>query len=114
MNKFKIGLLLAVLSLGVFVSCNKNNDVLEGGSNKDLKSASNDTYLLSVMNDPDMDQFDKASVLLNENQLSSVICKKLISDSYSPYIIEVVLASQITLENDVLIDLIEDDEINDA
>lgn len=114
MNKFKIGLLLAVLSSGVFVSCSKNNDVLEGSSNKELKSASNDTYLLSVMNDPDMDQFDKASVLLNENQLSSVICKKLIADSYNPYIIEVVLASQITLENDVLIDLIEDDDLNDA
>ena len=114
MNKFRIGLFHVVVLAGMIVSCSKSNDLIESGSNKVEKTSSNDTYLISVMNDPDMDQFDKASMLLNETQLSSVICKKLIADSYNPYIIEVVLATQITLENDVLIDLIEDDGLNDA
>lgn len=123
MKKSKFILLLIPIAGIIILACNKinksiNEGQIQNGQN-DIsysKVLTSDSYLISVIQNTQMNQYEKARILLNEDLLSTTVCNELLSNSanYDQYIIEVVLASQIELKDEALINLIEKVGINDA
>ncbi len=117
MKKVIYLLALTAVTGGTIAACKKNTVRPSGKqtSFNQLKSTSSDTYLRSVLADNSLGPYEKANIFLNEDLLSETICRELIaSPAFDAYIIEVVLASQTELSDNVLIDLVRKTSISDA
>ena len=100
----KTRVILIVIFAGFFIfSCTKlENEFSEQKTvSSPTKSAisSNDAFLLSVLNNNGLDSYDKGSVFLDQDSLSELVIDSLLSLSigFDPYVIELILTSQISL-----------------
>ncbi|MBN4072396.1 hypothetical protein JYT74_00010 [Crocinitomix catalasitica] len=59
-------------------------------------STSSDKYLKDVINDADLNDFEKGNILISNGELSSTVCQELIVNAgeFDQYVLEIVFGSQ--------------------